>query len=284
MTANSESVTSFEVPVNMKTIVVVAVAAVVLSALFTTALTGTVTFSNNDFQDQTITVCPESHSHAFNGGEHCCSRWIEDRDSTDCESGDFIVCPQGNECEDNPPSCHTFNFNLNGFGHEFDGQYIQNSDRYENTKNIYTNYDKCIWWLLDWRSWILGDCEDLGSDKGYAYIEADVKCPESETRWRSLASGEYFTNIQICYGDCWSETDDDSPKPQYGAPYVPPLEHSSAVGVNAVVQDGTYKQRCNWRFRQNKWRCVQEISKSIGDSQFRFEKTVHLESSKESEY
>ena len=75
MTANSESVTSFEVPVNMKTIVVVAVAAVVLSALFTTAFTGTVTFSNNDFQDQTIPVCPESHSHAFNGGEHCCSRW-----------------------------------------------------------------------------------------------------------------------------------------------------------------------------------------------------------------
>ena len=91
MTANRESVTSFEVPVNMKTIVVIVVVAVVLSALFTTALTGSVAFSSSDFQDQTIPVCPESHSHAFNGGEHCCSVYIKDRDSTDCESGDFIV-------------------------------------------------------------------------------------------------------------------------------------------------------------------------------------------------
>ena len=148
-----------------------------------------------------------------------------------------------------------------------------------------TNYDKCIWWLLDWRSWILGDCEDLGSDQGFAYIEADVKCPEVETQWRSIASGEYFTNIQICNGDCWSGTDDDYIlKPVLGAPYIPLLEHSSAVGVNAVVQDGTYKQRCKWRYRQNQWRCVQEISKSIEDSQFRFEKTLHLESSDDIEH
>ena len=40
--------------------------------------------------------------------------------------------------------------------------------------------------------WVLGDCENLGTEEVFAYISADVACPfPEEERWVSWERGKY---------------------------------------------------------------------------------------------
>ena len=275
MFSNGKSVIIFDVPVNMKTSVVAVVAVVLLfflSALLATALSETVVISSNDFQDQTISVCPYTHGQALNGGGHCCKDGSEDepRDSIYCKSGDFIVCPQDDNCEDSPTFCEP-SVEFEGFGPDYDGYYSASDERFENSKRVFILDDKCIWWHLDWRRWIMGSCEDVGSDSGFAYTDGDVRCP-IVSQWRSFENGDYFADIRSELVFCTYFEDGSG---VCSATATNPLELSSTAGVSAVVQDGTYKQRCKWRYRQNQWRCIQQIVKNIGTFEIKLEQTLY---------
>ena len=51
--------------------------------------------------------------------------------------------------------------------------------------------DKCIWWDKS-RHWFLGLCEDLGTDKSYAYTKQDSKClieiSRNQIQWMKTGS------------------------------------------------------------------------------------------------
>ena len=198
------------------------------------------------------------------------AEWI----SNLCPSGDFVDCPaEGTDCEDNPPSCFE-NIELIGFGPEFDGNYTSHSHKqaiefYENGKQLYilnvedSGYNrKCLWWYKTSRNWILGDCENVGTYKGFAYIQPDVPCPHPEEElWVNPKTGKYFPNIKNFSKESLEpgkrpekseeETDHDE-----GAGFGLPLEKSGSAGLSAVVRTGYYEQKCHWQYWSPRWRCV----------------------------
>ena len=220
--------------------------------------------------EESIPVCPSTHDRAFDDGRKCCSYSQEfkaagkvaPRESNECPSNDSVDCPQGEDCEDSPPSCFAF-FELEGFGSGYDGFY--NSDRtnqYAASKQLYViepefevQGDKCVWWFRPCRRWWLGDCEHVGTNQGFAYIDADVPCPHpEEERWKNPESGEFFYNIHNYSADRCKYFPDGTAV--CGAGFSAPLETSATAGVSAVVQDGTFKQACKWRYLRKQWRCV----------------------------
>jgi len=220
-------------------------------------------------ESESIPVCPAAHDRAFDGGRKCChysedyksSKDVAPRESDVCPSNDCVECPHGDGCEDSPPSCFN-NFELEGFGEDYDGFYLWGNDQYENSKQIYVlqskalqPLDKCVWWFLEYRQWILGDCEDVGSNVGFAYIDADVQCPHpEEERWKSTVTGAYLEGIKNYSADRCKSNEDGTAV--CGASSVPPLEASATVGVGVTVKEGQFVQSCKWRFIRRQWRCV----------------------------
>jgi hypothetical protein len=218
---------------------------------------------------QTIPVCPSTHDRAFDNGRKCCTyndffksaKDVAPRQSQVCPSGNVIDCPQGHNCEDNPPSC--FNaFELEGFGPDYDG-YYKSEDRFENTKQIYNlepttksnESEKCAWWYLRLRQWHIGECDKVGTDESFAYIEPDVPCPHpEEVRWVNSATGEYFKNIHNYSAERCKTFPDGTAV--CGAAASSPLETSATAGVNAIIRNGTYIQMCRWRLQRHQWRCI----------------------------
>jgi hypothetical protein len=128
--------------------------------------------------------------------------------SSYCPSNDSIECPAGNGCEDNPPSCFS-SLELEGFGLDYDGRYASHShlfstEFYESSKPLYTlkseyseTMDKCLWWHRRLRNWVLGECQNVGTSKSFAYINADVPCPHpEEQRWVNSKTGMYLKGIK----------------------------------------------------------------------------------------
>jgi hypothetical protein len=241
--------------------------------LTTTLLLKIVIDLNFQNQPQTIPVCPPTHDRAFDNGRKCCSYnenhkivyAVLPRQSQVCPSGRAINCPQGHNCEDNPPSCLS-ELSLEGFGPDYDGGYSSTRDRFENAKQIYQlgypDYrtlssisEKCIWWLLQSRQWHIGECNNVGTNESFAYIYADVPCPHpEEERWVHSETGEYLKNIHN-YSNDRCKVNPDGPS-VCGAEYSLPLDTSATTGVNAIIRNGAYIQTCTWKLRRHQWRCI----------------------------
>ena len=216
---------------------------------------------------ESIPVCPASHDRSFDFGRKCCrysesfkaAKDVAPRESDFCPSNDFVDCPMnGQGCEDSPPSCFN-NFELEGFGQDYDGPYSWGEDRYENSKQIYILQsepsDKCVWWYFESRHWILGHCEDVGSNVGFAYIDADIPCPHpEEERWVSTETGSYLDGIKNYSAERCKSFEDGTAV--CAASSVSPLETTATAGVGVTVREGQFVQTCRWRFVSRKWRCI----------------------------
>ena len=167
-------------------------------------------------------------------------------------------------CEDSPPSCFAF-FELEGFGSGYDGFY--NSDRtnqYAASKQLYViepefevQGDKCVWWFRPCRRWWLGDCKHVGTNQGFAYIDADVPCPHpEEKRWKNPVSGEYFTDIANYSAERCKYFPDGTAV--CGATTSAPLTEEAKNGENAIVRNNKYIEMCSWRFSNGKWTCLKQ--------------------------
>ena len=216
-----------------------------------------------------IPVCPASHDRAFASGIKCCrydkfsksTKNVEPRNSDICPSGDVIGCPLGEGCEDSPPSCFQF-FELEGFGKEYDGLYnFDSKSQYEASKQLYivepdfgVQGDKCIWWFRPCRRWWLGPCQNIGTNRGFAFIDAEVPCPHpEEERWRNPESGEYFTNIRNYSAERCKYFNDGTAV--CGASSSTPLSTTTPNGENAVVVNNRYVEICSSRLKEGQWEC-----------------------------
>ena len=73
-----------------------------------------------------------------------------------------------------------------GFNNEFDAHYQSgwtNNEtgefltQYMDGKQIFVSDAYCVWWHREFRHWWIGDCQNVGTNSGYAYIDSDERCP-----------------------------------------------------------------------------------------------------------
>jgi hypothetical protein len=102
---------------------------------------------------------------------------------------------------------------------------------------------KCIWWNKEYRRWWVGPCQNVGGNAGFAYINEDAPCPYT-TIWRRGGSNEIISGVQNFIVQVASA----------GAQKVDEL--TATVGVNAIIQNRTYKQKCKFTYRNGKIRCL----------------------------
>ncbi len=225
-----------------------------------------------------IPVCPANFDRAFANGSQCChysenyktTVKVAPRLTSLCPSGESAPCPDGSGCEDNPPSCFEF-FELEGFGKDYDGFYnFDTKHQYEASKQLYVlepdfqvQGDKCIWWFRPCRRWWLGHCEHVGTNTGFAYIDADVVCPHpEEQRWMNPETGKYFVDIRNYSAERCKHFADGTAV--CGATSTSPLSSVASNGENAVVVNNRYVEMCSWRFSNGAWSCIEtDRSQSI---------------------
>ena len=132
-------------------------------------------------------VCPDSHPFAFHFGQKCCSLKDYTSEATwsveKCEEGEVIDCPKSS-CEDLQSTCIP---NLHVSNSNETEEYYSKKEYLEANRPIYLrkNGDKCIWWNKAHRRWWLGQCENVGTSSGNAYLQEDFNCPHGyQSTWR----------------------------------------------------------------------------------------------------
>ncbi len=195
-------------------------------------------------------VCPESHPYAFSRGHKCCSQqnldepefWI----SNACQA-DSIACP-GSHCEDSEDKCF---LDLKVSGDSNHNGYYNKIIYSEGNRPIYLieDGDLCIWWHQPYRHWWIGDCENIGTNSGFAYLQEDSSCPNtpnpSNPTWRRGGSDEILNEFEL--------TAEKSPLEAVG---VLSVIFSGTAGVNVIIREGKYKQSCRFVYNRNgKFKC-----------------------------
>jgi hypothetical protein len=137
-------------------------------------------------------------------------------------------------------------------------------DKTEGGRRVYEAGDKCIWWFKSDRQWQMGPCEEIGRKSSYAHLACHNRCPDSK-EWKNVATKKLFTNVEffLDQGGCFSGGDvkingkcEEKPGQCAGADGHPSISQSSTAGINAVISNGRYVQRCKWRFRRGQWQCL----------------------------
>ena len=219
-------------------------------------------------------LCPHSHRYAFHYGQKCCSEFSSWSDSS-CE-GDTIDC-NSSTCEERYPCCvprrsgecySRESFRIENLSPEYDGIY-ESTSRLEANRPIYNGLnereEECMWWHLPTRHWWIGKCEDIGENVGYAYIDEDLSCPtycirevieetssctEKLPTWKSGDSNEIINGAKII-------TNPGKIYPS-GSAAEPTYEATSSAGVNSIIQDTRYRQRCRFKRRNGVYVCVKK--------------------------
>jgi hypothetical protein len=109
---------------------------------------------------------------------------------------------------------------------------------------------KCIWWHKEYRHWWVGPCENVGNNAGFAYINEDTSCPypyfnnDFKLTWRRGGSDEIVSGIESY---AWAIASAGGKKVE---------DLTGTAGVNAIIQNRTYKQKCKFTFRNRKIQCL----------------------------
>ena len=250
-------------------------------AVWAILLVGLVATSEDEETIFNFGVCPESHPFAFESGQQCCSKrtnWFDNGcegeaincDSTTCE--DHTSCC-GNCCPTyRISSCESTEFlKIEKLSPDYDGIYWK-SEYLEANRPIFGGKDgrkdKCMWWQHLNRHWWIGECDAIGDNAGFAYIDEDLGCPtecrsdleagqdlpcnESTITWRRGGSNEPVEGVIMSTNIFYLG---------FGA--VSGEERSTnttiAVGENAVIQSGTrYRQDCTFKRINGKFNCVKK--------------------------
>jgi hypothetical protein len=203
-------------------------------------------------------VCPESHPYAFSHGHKCCSKpnldepefWISEA----CQA-DAIACPD--------PCCEDLKDECKGYGKvagesKYSGFYTK-IEYSEANRPIYRKDsgkgDSCIWWHKPYRHWWIGDCEQVGTNSGYAYILEDTSCPDSSNPTWRIRGSEEMENALLSALFFDYDNNDDSYEVQNESGSSQPSFSTGTAAINVIVREGKFKQTCKFVFRNGQFRC-----------------------------
>jgi hypothetical protein len=198
----------------------------------------------NNVQEESIlefAVCPKSNPYKREEGKVCCSEPIYSRFGC----GETVDCPSI-RCEDADNACGVYSYNFTNMATDYDGAYTEIHDILEANRPIFQNDDKCIWWHQPTRHWWIGPCENVGSDTGFAYIENDETCPDSEI-WQRSGTNETIPDIDVYINGYVVLTEASGKKSEY---------QSGIAAVNVVVSQSTYRQQCRFKYRNGIYKCA----------------------------
>ncbi len=135
-----------------------------------------------------------------------------------------------------------------------------------NNHPVFENGDGlCIWWHEYRNYWmgketpqlhfhflhlflIIGSCENVGQNNGYAYLPGDFSCPVvpygENGSWRRGGSNAYLSGVTtfLAFAFDGSETEQ--------------VSASGFVGFSRL--NGKYRKTCTWKYTQFGFRCVQK--------------------------
>ena len=111
-----------------------------------------------------------------------------------------------------------------------------------------------------------GQCEDIGQNAGFANIDEDVSCPSNchlqdflefpltcfkrLLTWKDGESNDVIDGVTLTYEDIWEFLVGSSSA-------TDTIEAMSAVGINTVIQNGTwFRQRCTSKHRNGVFVCL----------------------------
>ena len=108
-------------------------------------------------------------------------------------TGETIPCPTGTVCESHPKVCaDEYSFSkCSTLGIQYTKYPFTISAKPVSVRPLYeSKTNKCIWWFQPSNQWQLGACENIGTDKSFTYLDADVDCPFSNDKWKTTGDGD----------------------------------------------------------------------------------------------
>ena len=176
-------------------------------------------------------------------------------------NGEAVYC-HASSCEDfNSFSCAPCLFSIgcseyvkiNGMSYAYDGLYSPTKYLESNRVVFLKDDGHCIWWNYQYRNWWVGQCENVGSNSGFAYLEEDSTCPFNDNifssiqitqTWRRGESDELIDGVEVL-----------ERRNYYASAYVAAVEQTASAAVNAISRNGQYQQKCRFVYNNGNYRC-----------------------------